>query len=133
MKNEDIDFLMFTVKQTEESIADVTVDLFVKEYSIVYTDLYGHTIQPEKGGKLRRKSIRQFQEKLAELDIVALPRKESNTLPTDLENATLMYLIKDIEYYTDGSEQQDLSQLHKAIEQLIGTTFGSYEFYAQSS
>lgn len=129
MKNEEIDFIMFTVKQTADSIADVTVDLFVREYSIEYSDLYGQTIQPVTGGKLRRKRIEEFSDKLAEMDIVSLPLKEENTLPTDLKNATLMYVIKDVSYYTDGSAEQDLSKLHKEIEHLIGTTFGSYEFY----
>lgn len=129
LKNEDIDYILFTVKQTEESITDVAVDLFMREYTIVYTDLYGQTIQPEKGGKLRRKAVKEFTDTLVELDIVSLERKEKNTLPIHLENATLMYSIKDKTYYTDGDGEQDLSALHKAIEHLIGHTFGTYEFY----
>lgn len=129
MKNEDIDFLMFTVKQSENRIADVAVDLFVREYTIVYTDLYGQTIEPEKGGKLRRKKVAEFSKKLEELDIITMPRKENNTLPIHLKNATLMYVIKDVQYYTDGYSNQGLAKLHKEIEGLIGTTFGSYSFY----
>lgn len=129
LKNEDIDYILFTVKQTEESIADVAVDLFLREYTIVYTDLYGQTLQPEKGGKLRRKAVENFTDTLIDLDIVSLKRKEKNTLPIHLNNATLMYSIKDEAYFTDGDNAQDLSALHKAIEQLTGHTFGSYEFY----
>lgn len=129
LKNEDIDFLLFTVKQTNKVIVDVTVDLFVREYSIAYTDLYGQTIQPETGGKLRRKAIESFANRLEELDIVSMERQKTNTRPNRLKDATLMYVIKDEQYFTDGSKHTNLSALHKAIEQLIGTTFGSYEFY----
>lgn len=129
MKNKEIDFLLFTVKQTEEIIVDVTVDLFMREYTIAYTNLYGHIVEPEKGGKLRRKAVNEFLNKLADLDIVSLQRNEKNTLPLHLKNATLMYLIKDEEYFTDGDSDADLSKLHKEIEYLIGDTFGSYEFY----
>lgn len=129
MKNEDIDFIMFTVKQSKKSIYDVTIDLYAREYTIEHTDLYGQTIESEIVGKLRRKAVNQFSEKLSELDIVSLPTNEKNTLPLKLKNATLMYVIDDERYFTDGSQEQDLSELHKAIEQVVGTTFGSYEFY----
>lgn len=129
LKNEDIDFLLFTVKQTEETIADVTVDLFMREYTIAYTDLYGHTVEPEKGGELRRKAVSEFLTTLDKLDVVSFKRNEKNTLPLHLKNATLMYIIKDEEYFTDGNEHQNLSKLHKEIEHLIGHTFGSYTFY----
>lgn len=129
LKNEDIDFLMYTVKQTEDTIVDVTVDLFVREYKVEYTNLYGQTLQPEKTGKLRRKAIREFSERLEELDIVGMPHKETNTLPTKLKSAMFMYIIKDETYFTEGHKDKELAALHKAIEYLIGTTFGSYEFY----
>lgn len=129
MKNDEIEFLMFTVKQTADSIVDVTVDLFAKEYTIAHTDLYGQTIEAETGGKLRGKSVKQLSEKLSELDIVALPLNEKNTLPIHLEDATLMYVIDEDSYYTEGSKDQDLSKIHQALEQTVGTTFGSYDFY----
>lgn len=129
MENEKIDFLMFTAKQTEDSIIDVTVDLYAREYTIAHTDLYGQAIEAEAGGKLRRKAVESFSKKLVELDIVSLPLNEKNTLPLHLENATLMYVIDDVSYYTDGSKERDLSKLHKELEEIVGTTFGSYAFY----
>lgn len=129
MENEQIEFLMFTVKQTEESIIDVAVDLSAREYTIAHTDLYGQTIEVETGGKLRQQAVKQLSEKLSALDIVSLPLNEKNTLPIHLEDATLMYVIDAISYYTDGRKGQDLSDLHKALEQTVGTTFGSYDFY----
>lgn len=127
--NKEIDFLLFTVKNSKESIVDVTVDLEAREYTIEHTDLYGHTIEPEIGGKLRRKSVQAFSEKLETLDLVSYPLKKKNTLPVQLKNATLMYVIDDEVYYTDGDDQHPLSLLHKEIENLVGTTFGSYDFY----
>lgn len=129
MKNEAIDYLLFTVKQEKKVIADVTVDLFVREYSIIYTDLYGQTVQPEKGGKLRRKAIKTFTDTLIEMDLVSMPINEKKTLPINMGSAMVTYFIKDVGYNTEGSATNNLSTLHKEIERLIGTTFGSYEFY----
>lgn len=129
MKNKEIDYLMFTVKQEKNIIADVIVDLFVREYSIIYTDLYGQTVEPEKGGKLRRKSIAAFAEKLDEIDLVSMPVNETSTLPINMDSAMVTYFIKDVGYNTEGHASENLSKLHKEIEGLIGMTFGSYEFY----
>lgn len=129
MKNKEIDYLMFTVKQEKNIIADVIVDLFVREYSIIYTDLYGQTVEPEKGGKLRRKSIAAFAEKLDEIDLVSMPVNETNTLPINMDSAMVTYFIKDVGYNAEGHASENLSKLHKEIEGLIGMTFGSYEFY----
>lgn len=85
MKNEEIDYLLFTVKQEKNVIADVTVDLLVREYSIIYTDLYGQTVEPEKGGMLRRKAVEDFKGKIAEMDIVSMPVNKKNTLPINLK------------------------------------------------
>ena len=127
--NKEIDFLMFTVKENEKSIADVTIDLTAREYKIEKTDLYGQTLEPEVGGKLRRKKVASFLEELNHIDVLAFPKKEKNTLPIHLKNATLMYMIDGDTFYTDGDDQNSLSQIHKTIEQLINTTFGTYEFY----
>ncbi len=129
MESEAIEFLLFTVKQTQKSIVDVTIDLKAREYKIETTDLYGQTLKPEEGGRLRRKKVAAFSETLAELDLISYPRKDKNTLPIHLDSATLMYVIDDKTYYTDGNPEYRLSRLHKEIEQLIGTTFGSYAFY----
>lgn len=91
--NKEIDFLMFTVKENEKSIADVTIDLTAREYKIEKTDLYGQTLEPEVGGKLRRKKVASFLEELNHIDVLAFPKKEKNTLPIHLKNATLMYMI----------------------------------------
>ena len=127
--NKEIDFLMFTVKENEKSIADVTLDLTAREYKIEKTDLYGQTLEPEVGGKLRRKKVASFLEELNHIDVLAFPKKEKNTRPIHLKNATLMYMIDGDTFYTDGDDQNSLSQIHKTIEQLINTTFGTYEFY----
>lgn len=127
--NKEIDFLMFTVKENEKSIADVTLDLTAREYKIEKTDLYGQTLEPEVGRKLRRKKVASFLEELNHIDVLAFPKKEKNTLPIHLKNATLMYMIDGDTFYTDGDDQNSLSQIHKTIEQLINTTFGTYEFY----
>lgn len=129
MTNEKIEFLMFTVKETAHSIIDVTVDLQAREYTIAHTDLYGQTLSKEIGGKLRGKTVKQLSEKLSEIDVVSLPLNEKNTLPIHLEDATVMYVIDEETYYTDGDDQKSLSEVHKALEQAIGTTFGSYDFY----
>ena len=123
--NKEIDFLMFTVKENEKSIADVTLDLTAREYKIEKTDLYGQTLEPEVGGKLRRKKVASFLEELNHIDVLAFPKKEKNTLPIHLKNATLMYMIDGDTFYTDGDDQNSLSQIHKTIEQLINTTFGT--------
>lgn len=128
-ENNAIDFLMFTVKENKDSIADVTIDLKAREYKIEKTDLYGQTLEPEVGGKLRRKKVDTFIEALTQKNLIDFPLKEKNTLPINLKNATLMYLVDGKTYYTDGDEENRLSQVHKMIEQLINTTFGSYEFY----
>lgn len=127
--NNAIDFLMFTVKENETSIADVIIDLKVREFKIEKTDLYGQMLEPEVGGKLRRKKVHEFLEQLHHINVLSFPRKDKNTLPIHLNNATLMYRVDGYTYYTDGDEQNNLTRVHKVIEQLINTTFGSYEFY----
>lgn len=129
LKNGNIDFVLFTVKQTDETIVDVTVDLFVREFKIEYTNLYGQTVQREQVGKLRRKGIKDFKQRLEELDVVSMARKETNTLPTKLASSMVMYIIKDETYFTEGDSDADLAAIHKAVEYLVGTTFGSYEYY----
>lgn len=120
---------MFTVKKTKNSIVDVIVDLLEREYTMVTTDLYGQTIEPEQGSKLRHRKINELSEKLEELDILSMPVNEKNTLPIHLKNATLTYIINEEAFNTDGHKHQNLSALHKAIEQVISKTFGSYNFY----
>lgn len=129
MTNDTIEFLMFTVKETEDSIVDVTVDLQAREYTIVHTDLYGQALSKEVGGKLRGKTVKQLSEILSEIDVVSLPLNEKNTLPIHLEDATLMYVIDEETYYTDGDDVKSLSEVHQALEQAVGTTFGTYDFY----
>lgn len=129
MKNEEIDYLLFTVKHEKDIIADVTVDLFMREYTIIYTDLYGQTVQPETGGKLRRKAVKSFSEKLEEIDLVSMPINDKKTLPINLDSAMVTYFIKDVGYNTEGSTTDNLTALHKAVEGLVGITFGSYKFY----
>lgn len=129
MNNELIEFLTFTVKQTEESIVDVTVDSVEREYLIEQTDLYGQLLAPVVGGRLRRSRVEQFQEKLNNLSITSWPTNENDTLPIHLKNASLIYIINDQTFFTTGKNIEGLVELHKIIEELVGTTFGSYEFY----
>lgn len=130
MKNtRDIDFLMFTVKENEKSIADVMIDLKAREYKIEKTDLYGQILEPEIGGKLRRTKIADFLSELTKMNVCNFPLKEKNTLPIHLKSATLMYRVENKMYFTDGDNQKNLAQVHKAIEHLLNTTFGAYKFY----
>ncbi|HLR91673.1 MAG TPA: hypothetical protein VK048_01270 [Atopostipes sp.] len=129
MKYEDIQFLLFTVKQTNKSIYDVGIDLKEREYRIETTDLYGHIQGPPIEGKLRRSSIERFLTSLNDLNFLSWPRRERGILPKNLKNATVMFNINGEMFYTVGKDTNDLAKLHKAIEQLMGTTFGTYEFY----
>ena len=129
MKNIAIDTILFTVKNKEKEIADVMLDLKEREYAIVYTDLYGHVTEPETGGRLRKKAIEKFGATLDEIDIVAMPVNKTNTLPIKMNAAMVTYFMKEKSYNTDGPIDGNLANLHKAIEQLIGKTFGSYDFY----
>lgn len=129
MKYEDIQFILFTVKQTKKSIYDVGIDLKEREFRIETTDLYGHIQGPQKDGKLRRSSVEQFLTSLNDLDFLSWPQQEQGILPKNLKNATVMFNANGEMYYTVGRDTKDLAKLHKAIEQLIGTTFGTYEFY----
>jgi hypothetical protein len=129
MKSEEIAFLLFTVKQTEESIYDVGVDLEQREYRIERTDLYGHMEGERLEGKLRKSKVKQFQEDVEDLGLMAWPENETHTLPIHLESASVVYSVEDERHFTTGNHDEDLSGLHRLIEQLVGTTFGSYEFY----
>lgn len=129
MENREIDYVMFTVKQEKNKIADVIVDLYDREYSITYTDLYGHVMEPERGGRLSRHSVETFLEKLEEIDLVSMPVNETGTLPINMKDAMTTYFLHKESYNTEGPKSGNLSALHKAIENLIGTTFGSYNFY----
>lgn len=129
MATGEIEFILFTVKQTDESIYDVGVDLEAREFRIEETDLYGHILGEKIEGKLRRKKVKQFEEELQALDFASWPKNEEDTLPIHLKNASVLYGMGDEQYFTTGNSTEDLSKLHKLIETLIGTTFGSYEFY----
>lgn len=129
MKNKEIDYIMFTVKQEKKKIADVIVDLYDREYSITYTDLYGHVMEPERGGRLPRKAVETFLNKLEEIDLVSMPVNKTNTLPINMKDAMITYFLHKESYNTEGPKTGNLSSLHKALEELIGVTFGSYDFY----
>jgi hypothetical protein len=129
MNVKEIEYLLFTVKQSKKSIYDVGVDLKEREFRIETTDLYGHVQGPQVDGKLRRSSVEKFLTSLNDLDFLSWPQLEQGILPLDLKSATVMYNIEGKLYYTTGNNTKDLAKLHKAIEQLIGTTFGSYEYY----
>lgn len=129
MNEHSIDSILFTVKQTRKTIYDVGIDLKEREFRIEITDLYGHTHGPAIDGKLRRSSVEKFLSSLNEADFISWKKLEQGILPLKLKSATVMYYIDEKVYYTKGNTDADLAFLHKAIEQLIGTTFGTYEFY----
>lgn len=129
MHYEDIEYLLYTVKQTKKTIYDVGIDLKEREFRIEITDLYGHLQGLEVDGKIRRSSVKRFLSSLNDLDFLAWPQLEQGILPLDLKSATVMYNIGGTMQYTTGNNTKDLAKLHKVIEQLIGTTFGTYEYY----
>lgn len=129
MDYEDIEYLLFTVKQSKKSIYDVGIDLKEREFRIETTDLYGHIQGAQVDGKLRRSSVKRFLSSLNDLDFLSWPQLEQGILPLDLKSATVMYNIEGNMQYTTGNNKKDLAKLHKTIEQLVGTTFGTYEYY----
>ena len=129
MKDQAIESILFTVKQTKKTIYDVGIDLKEREYRIETTDLYGHTQGPILDGQLRRSSVKKFLASLNDRDFHSWKKLEQGILPLKLKSATVMYSVDGEMYYTQGSSDDDLAYLHKEIEQLIGTTFGTYEFY----
>ena len=52
MNYEDIEYILFTVKQSRESIYDLGIDLKEREFRIETTDLYGHITGPQINGNL---------------------------------------------------------------------------------
>src|SRR5699024_348652 len=129
MDYEDIEYLLFTDKQSKKSIYDVGIDLKEREFRIETTDLYGHIQGTQADGKIRRSSVKKFLSSLNDLDFLSWPQLEQGILPLDLKNATVMYNIEGNMQYTTGNNKKDLAKLHKTIEQLVGTTFGTYEYY----
>ena len=129
MYYEDIEYLLFTVKQNKNSSYDVGIDLKEREFRIETTDLYGHIQGTQIDGKLRRSSVKRFLSMLDELEFLSWPQRSQGILPLDLKNATVMYNIDGKMKYTTGNSTKDLAKLHKAIEQLVGTTFGTYKYY----
>ena len=129
MYYEDTEYLLFTVKQNKNSIYDVGIDLKEREFRIETTDLYGHIQGTQIDGKLRRSSVKRFLYMLDELEFLSWPQRSQGILPLDLKNATVMYNIDGKMKYTTGNSTKDLAKLHKAIEQLVGTTFGTYKYY----
>ena len=129
MYYEDIEYLLFTVKQNKNSIYDVGIDLKEREFRIETTDLYGHIQGTQIDGKLRHSSVKRFLSMLDELEFLSWPQRSQGILPLDLKNATVMYNIDGKMKYTTGNSTKDLAKLHKAIEQLVGTTFGTYKYY----
>ena len=129
MYYEDTEYLLFTVKQNKNSIYDVGIDLKEREFRIETTDLYGHIQGTQIDWKLRRSSVKRFLSMLDELEFLSWPQRSQGILPLDLKNATVMYNIDGKMKYTTGNSTKDLAKLHKAIEQLVGTTFGTYKYY----
>lgn len=129
MKDQAIESILFTVKQTKKTIYDVGIDLKEREYRIETTDLYGHNQGVAIDGQLRRSSVNKFLASLNDRDFFSWKKLEQGILPLKLKSATVMYSVDGEMYYTKGNTDEDLAYLHKAIEQLIGTTFGTYAFY----
>ena len=49
--------------------------------------------------------------------------------PLYLKNASILYNIGGEQRFTTGNNEEDLMKIHRMLEELVGTTFGSYEFY----
>lgn len=129
MNYENLEYLLFTVKQTKKSIYDVGIDMTNREFRIEMTDLYGHVEGSPIEGVLRKSSIHKFLSHLEEMSFLSWKQRDKGVLPIDLGSATVMYNLSGEIYYTVGNKESDLRTLHQEIEKLLGTTFGSYEFY----
>lgn len=136
MDNKEITFIALTTKYSEEVIHDIAVDLEDKNYTIEKVDLEGKVLEPQTHGHIRNRSIKKYQETLEDLDIVSWPTLEKSptqSFPTVIKNTVVLYSMDEFsdEYYTIGRQDSDLKKLHKATEELISHTFGSYEYYEE--
>lgn len=136
MNNKEITFIALTTKYLEEVIYDIAVDLENKNYTIEKVDSEGRVLEPQIQGHLRNRSIKKYQEILEDLDVVSWPRLEESptqSFPTVIKNTVVLYSMDESvdEYYTIGRQDSDLKKLHKATEDLISHTFGSYEYYEE--
>ncbi|HLR91672.1 MAG TPA: hypothetical protein VK048_01265 [Atopostipes sp.] len=133
MTTDELTFLAMTTKYSDEEIHDVTVDLEMREWMLEKVDIEGKVLEPQIKGKLRMRSIRKYQDLLNDLDFLSWPlldESPTTTFPTNIKNSVVLYSFdEEEEYYTTGRSDDDLRQLHKATENLIGQTYGSYAYY----
>ncbi len=135
-RNREITFLSILAKYADDIIHDVAIDLTERNYRIESTNTQGRMVEAPLNGSLRRKKIRQYQETLSALDLVSWPVLEeplSDKFPTIIDQLVVVYTFDDEneQFETTGRTEADLKVLHKATEELISHTFGSYEFYKE--
>lgn len=134
MKNTEITFIALTTKYSDDVVHDVVIDFDKRNYTIETVDQYGKMVEEPIKGRLRRKALRKYQEELTQLDVVSWPlldESPTQSFPTIIENMVVLYVFDDdgSEYFTTGRQNEDLVKLHKATENLVNTTFGTYEYY----
>lgn len=108
---------------------DVFIDIEEKWASIETIDVEGILLEETTHKKLRRSSLNKFIETVKETDLYKWPVNPS-PLEADGEFSKISYNIDEYEFNSPGPDDlNQLRKLHKAMETLIGETFGTYKWY----
>ncbi|BCP57366.1 hypothetical protein SUT007_08240 [Streptococcus parasuis] len=133
---ENIDFILFKAYYIEGKSVDVAVSLREQDYMIEYIGADNRVEDTVDFTPIRKSKAKKFREFLKEIKLLDWP-----TIKIGNEGYYDALLIFSCGYDEEAEEGIDeaiprnaipsetMRRVHKEIEQLIGTTFGSYRFY----
>lgn len=133
---ENIDFILFKDYYIEGKSVDVAVSLREQDYMIEYIGADNRVEDTVDFTPIRKSKVKKFREFLKEIKLL-----EWSTIKfgdKDHYDAPLMFSWGYDEEEETGIDEAvtyevapsgTMRRIHKELENLIGTTFGSYRFY----
>lgn len=133
---ENVDFILFKAYYIEGKSVDVAVSLREQDYMIEYIGADNRVEDTVDFTPIRKSKVKKFREFLKEIKLLEWPTIKIGD--NGYYDAPLIFSYGYDEETEEGIDEaiprnavpsETMRRVHKEIEQLIGTTFGSYRFY----
>lgn len=126
---EDLAFMSFITQGSNTDMYTIYIRLKDKVGVIEHTNANGELLEPRKEKIIKTSSFGPFMVTLEALGVLNWPRHKDDERQADRQSNVLTYSFKTadseyIDYNTKGNNPEDFEALHKAIEVVLGESFG---------